>query len=55
MITYNLGDIVLIEFPHSDLHGISKRPVMVMYDSGDQDILVARVTSNCMQPMRTTG
>lgn len=45
MIAYRFGDIVLIGFPHTDLHGVSKRPAIVMYDSGDQDILVARVTA----------
>jgi mRNA interferase MazF len=45
MITYNLGDIVLIGFPHTDLQGVSKRPAIVLYDSGDQDVLVARITT----------
>jgi len=42
---YNFGDILLIGFPHTDLKGVSKRPAVVLYDSGDQDILVARVTT----------
>ncbi len=45
MTTYNLGDIILIGFPHTDLQGVSKRPAIVLYDSGDQDVLVARVTT----------
>ncbi|HJW86616.1 MAG TPA: type II toxin-antitoxin system PemK/MazF family toxin [Candidatus Brocadiaceae bacterium] len=45
MINYNLGDIALIGFPHTDLQHTSKRPALVLYDSGDQDILVARVTT----------
>jgi len=45
MTPYKFGDIVLIGFPHTDLQGVSKRPAIVLYDSGDQDILVARVTS----------
>ena len=45
MTTYNFGDIVLIGFPHTDLQGVSKRPAIVLYDSGDQDVLVARVTT----------
>ena len=45
MTNYNLGDIVLIGFPHTDLQQTSKRPAFVLYDSGDQDILVARVTT----------
>jgi len=45
MIIYDLGDIVLIGFPHTDFQGISKRPAVVLYDSGDQDVLVARITT----------
>jgi mRNA interferase MazF len=45
MITFNFGDIVLIGFPHTDLQGVSKRPAVVLFDSGDQDVLVARVTT----------
>lgn len=45
MTTYNFSDIVLIGFPHTDLQGVSKRPAIVLYDSGDQDILVARITT----------
>jgi len=45
MITYKFGDIVLVGFPHTDLQGISKRPAVVLYDSGDQDVLVARITT----------
>ena len=42
---YNFGDIIFVGFPHSDLAGITKRPAVVLYDSGDQDVLVARVTT----------
>ena len=45
MTSYNFGDIVLIGFPHTDLQGISKRPAIVLYDSGDQDVLLARITT----------
>ncbi len=45
MTTYKLGDIILIGFPHTDLQSISKRPAIVLYDSGDQDILAARITT----------
>ena len=49
-MSYNFGDIVLLGFPHTDLKGVSKRPAVVLYDSGDQDIPVARVTT---QPYST--
>ncbi len=45
MTSYNFGDIVLIGFPHTDLQGISKRPSIVLHDSGDQDVLLARNTT----------
>ena len=45
MTTYNFGDIVLIGFSHTDLQGISKRPAIVLYDSRDQDVLLARITT----------
>jgi mRNA interferase MazF len=45
MTIYKFGDIVLIGFPHTDLQGISKRPAIVLYDSGDQDVLLARITT----------
>ncbi|MCF6156136.1 MAG: hypothetical protein E3K36_13035 [Candidatus Brocadia sp.] len=45
MTNYNFGDIILIGFPHTDLLDVSKRPAIVLYDSGDQDVLVARITT----------
>ena len=45
MTVYRLGDIVLVAFPHTDLQGISKRPAIVLYDSNDQDVVVARITT----------
>jgi mRNA interferase MazF len=45
MTLYSFGDIILIGFPHTDLQRISKRPAIVLFDSGDQDVLVARITT----------
>jgi len=45
MTLYSFGNIILIGFPHTDLQKISKRPAVVLYDSGDQDVLLARVTT----------
>ena len=45
MITYSFGDIVLIGCPYTDMKGISKRPALILFDSGDQDILVSRITT----------
>jgi len=46
MMTYSLGDIVLLRFPFTDQSKFSKRPALVLYcDDGDQDIVVCRVTT----------
>jgi|Deesub1362A_J573_1020465.scaffolds.fasta_scaffold49116_1 mRNA interferase MazF len=45
MTVYNFGDIILIGFPHTDLEGTSKRPAVVLFDSGDEDVLVTRITT----------
>ena len=45
MTNYDFGAIVLVDFPHTDLQGLSKRPALVLYDSGDQDVLVVRITT----------
>lgn len=45
MTTYNFGDIVLVAFPHTDLQGVSKRPAVILYDSDDKDVIVARITT----------
>lgn len=42
---YQVGDIVLLTFPFTDGIGAKKRPAMVVLDTNDGDILVARVTS----------
>jgi len=44
MTTYSFGDIILIGFPHADLKTISKRPAIILHDSGDKDVLAARIT-----------
>lgn len=46
---YIFGDVVLLEFPSSDLRSAKIRPVIVLIDTGDEDFLVAKVTS---QPAR---
>ncbi len=45
MTAFKFGDVVLIGFPFTDLRNVSKRPAVVLYDSGDQDVLVARITT----------
>lgn len=45
MPTYSKGEIVLILFPFPSGTGGKVRPGLVLVDSGDQDVLVARITS----------
>jgi mRNA interferase MazF len=45
METYRAGGIVLLSFPFADAIGARRRPALVLLDTGDADIVVARVTS----------
>ncbi|NLS77811.1 MAG: type II toxin-antitoxin system PemK/MazF family toxin [Chloroflexi bacterium] len=45
MPTYRPGDIVLMAFPFTDADEAKRRPALVLADTGDDDLLVARVTS----------
>jgi mRNA interferase MazF len=42
---YERGDLVLIAFPFSSTTETKQRPALVLLDTGDEDILVARVTT----------
>ena len=44
-MNYKFGDIVLIAFSYTNAVGVKKRPALVLYDSGDPDVVVARITS----------
>ncbi|MCI0489837.1 MAG: type II toxin-antitoxin system PemK/MazF family toxin [Blastocatellia bacterium] len=46
MSNYSPGEIVLLSFPFSDATGAKRRPALVLFDAGDNDIIVARVTSH---------
>jgi mRNA-degrading endonuclease toxin of MazEF toxin-antitoxin module len=43
---YEFGQVLLLNaFPYSQPGQVKKRPVLVLADIGDQDIVVARITS----------
>ena len=42
--TYQRGDVVLVTLTYSSQTGVKKRPVVVLRDVGDADILVAPIT-----------
>jgi mRNA interferase MazF len=43
MTSYQAGDLVLIAFPYASGSQFRVRPALVLLDTGDQDIVVARV------------
>ncbi len=45
MQNYRSGEIVLLAFPFADATRAKRRPALVLLDTGDEDIVVARVTS----------
>ncbi len=45
MTSYSVGDVVLLLFPFSDGRGAKRRPALMLVDVGDDDIVVARITS----------
>ena len=47
---YSQGDILLASLVFTNQAGAKRRPVMVVYDSGEDDLLIAPITS---RPART--
>jgi len=45
MQNYSFGEVVLLEFPFVEQQEVKRRPALVLLDTGDADILVARITS----------
>ena len=45
-MSFARGDILLVALVFSNQAGTKRRPVMVVYDGGDDDLLVAPVTSH---------
>jgi len=53
-IRYRWGDVVLVAFPLSDISGAIRRPGLVLFDSADEDTMLARITTQRMrQEMET--
>ena len=44
MPSYAAGDVVLREFPFTGSTGSKRRPALILLDTGDDDVVVARVT-----------
>jgi len=45
-VAFQFGDVLLATLVFSDTSGAKKRPVMVVHDAGDADLLVVPVTSH---------
>ena len=49
MKRYRPGEVVLLLFPFTGRQGAKRRPALVLLDTGDSDIVVARVTGQARQ------
>ncbi|MEG4500744.1 hypothetical protein QUB05_27590 [Microcoleus sp. F10-C6] len=49
MPNYQSGEVLLLALPFADVTTSKLRPVLVLLDTGDQDIVVARVTRQVKQ------
>lgn len=45
MTRFEPGDILLLAFPFSGEPAVKQRPAVVVLDTGDADVLVARITT----------
>ena len=43
------GEVVLVSFPFTDASGARRRPALVLIDAGDDDVVVARITSQIVR------
>jgi mRNA interferase MazF len=45
MAEYSFGDVIVLPFSYTDLQSSKRRPALVLLDTDDGDVLVARITS----------
>jgi len=45
MARYSFGDIVIVDFPFSNLSGSKRRPALVLTHDLEDDVVLARITS----------
>jgi mRNA interferase MazF len=51
MISFQPGDVVLVAFPFTSGGQTKERPALVLLDTGDDDLVAARVTTQlCQSP-----
>ncbi|KFD41432.1 hypothetical protein DK28_0209025 [Peptococcaceae bacterium SCADC1_2_3] len=49
MQNYRPGEIILLSFPFADATRVKRRPALVLLDTGNDDIVVARVASQIVR------
>ena len=49
MQNHRPGETILLSFPFADVTRGKRRPALVLLDTGDEDIVVARVTSQVVR------
>ena len=56
MTVYRRGDVVLVPFPFSEMHGAKRRPALVVssdrYNSVSREVIIAQITSRVQAPPR---
>lgn len=45
MESFQFGEVVILPFTYADLQSGKRRPALVLVDTGDDDILVAKITT----------
>ena len=55
MITHHPGEVILANLPFIDGSGIKLRPLLVLIDTGDSDVIVAPITSKSAQARFEVG
>jgi mRNA interferase MazF len=45
MPSFRFGEVLILPFSYSDLQSRKRRPAVVLVDAGDEDVLVAKVTT----------
>jgi len=46
MQTFRVGEVVLVNFPFADAGEVKRRPALILVDTGDEDVVVARITGH---------
>lgn len=45
MSTFRFGEVLILPFSYTDLQSRKRRPAVVLVDAGDEDVLIAKITT----------